>query len=193
MEVTVDTVPDIARRVDEGKTLGTNVAVPFPEGGEPDDDGLSDGPGLQHGLGGAGEPDGGVLQRDDVRLLDEPLEVLPVLKLPGTVDGEDLEYRDDVTGEVVLGGHPHPPLAPLQAGLQGMGVDEVHGPDVLVPAVEDGLATEDRVVAVLSDEGHLELDSLEVLDVPPLEELLPGGQVLAGEEGAAVHEDLEAL
>ena len=166
MEVTVDTVPDIARRVDKGKTLGTNVAVPFPEGGEPDDDGLSDGPGLQHGLGGAGEPDGGVLQRDDVRLLDIPLEVLPVLKLPGTVDGEDLEYRDDITGEVVLGGHPHPPLAPLQAGLQGMGVDEVHGPDVLVPAVEDGLATEDGVVAVLSDKGHLELDSLGVLDVP---------------------------
>ena len=71
-----------------------------------------------------------------------------------------------------------------------MGVNEIHGPDIFVAAVEDVLPAEHCMVALVRDEGDLELHSLQVLDVPPLEEFLPSHKVLAGEEGAAIHKDL---
>ena len=49
---------------------------------------------------------------------------------------------------------------------------------------------ERRMATVPSDEGHLELHSLQVLDVLPLEQLLPGAQVTLREIRTPIHQDL---
>ena len=46
------------------------------------------------------------------------------------------------------------------------------------------------MMTVLSDEGHLQLDSLQVLDVLPLEQLLPCAQVTLRELRTPIHQDL---
>ena len=102
MKVTIDTVALVVRRVDELKALGTDVAVTLPQGSQLHHDGLLDGPGLQHGLGGRGEAYGRVLQSDDLWLPDELLQVRAVLEAALAVQGEHLEDGDDVTGEIVL-------------------------------------------------------------------------------------------
>ena len=139
MKVAVDTVALVVRGVDELEALGTDVPVALPQGSQLNHDGLLDGAFLEPGLGGSGESDGRVLQSDDLRLLDELLQVRSVLEPAVAVQGEHLEDGHHVTGEVVLGGHPDPPLASPQAGLQRVGVDEVHGPDLLAATVQDGL------------------------------------------------------
>ena len=97
VKVAVHAVSLVMRRVDELETLGADIAVPLPQCGELHHDGLVDGPGLQHRLGRGGEPDGGVLQSDDVRLLDELLQVLAVHQLTLAGQGEHLEDGHHVT------------------------------------------------------------------------------------------------
>ena len=103
VKVTVDTVPLVVRRVDKLKALGTDVAVALPQGSQLHHDGLLDGAGLQLWLGRGGEANGRVLQSDDLGLLDELLQVGPVLESVLAVQGEDLEDGHHVPGQIVLG------------------------------------------------------------------------------------------
>ena len=101
------------------------------------------------GLGGRGEAYGGVLQSDDLWLADELLQVRPVLEAALTVQGEHLEDGDDVTGQIVLRGHPDPPLSSPETGLQGVRVNKVHGTDFLAAAVQDGLPANIKIIMCL--------------------------------------------
>ena len=56
-----------------------------------------------------------------------------------------LQDGHHVPGQIVLGGHPDPPLSSPQTGLQGVSVYEIHGADFLAAAVQDGFPVNIKV------------------------------------------------
>ena len=74
-------------------------------------------------------------------LLDELLQVGAVLESVLAV----LQDGHHVPGQIVLGGHPDPPLSSPQTGLQGVSVYEIHGADFLAAAVQDGFPVNIKV------------------------------------------------